>query len=37
MSWMEATVAISGALAWPVAVLVIILVLKHEFTKEKKE
>lgn len=33
MTWMEFVVSITGALAWPVAILVIILVLRHEFTK----
>jgi len=33
MSWMEFVLAISVSLAWPVAVLAIILVLRKEFRK----
>lgn len=33
MTWMEFVVSISASLAWPVAVLVIMLVLRREFRK----
>ena len=33
MSWREFVLAISASLAWPVAFLVIVLVLRREFRK----
>lgn len=33
MSWMEFVLAVTSALAWPVAVLVAALVLRREFRK----
>lgn len=34
MNWMEFVLAVSASLAWPVAVLVVVIVLKREFKKE---
>ena len=34
MGWMEFVLAVSGALAWPLALLFVVIVLKREFTKK---
>ena len=33
MGWMEFVLAVSGALAWPLVVLFVVIALKREFKK----
>jgi hypothetical protein len=35
MTWMEFVLSISATLGWPVAVIVVVLVLRREFKKKK--